>query len=218
MDEKKKLIVIGALTVVMLGIGAFQIVKGSSHAPAAPPAAVATTATPAASSSDATSTTNKDDSQAAQQANDLVKGSYPAHDPFKPLVDANAVPASQTPPNNLQTPQPASKLVRAPKGSGFPVFPISKEGQLPGASAQGGVTTPIKPPAPEFGYALAGVIMGKKPAAVFVDSQGGQHLVELGGSLDGDTRLVDLDRGHVVLRVKDQTKTLTLGGGNSSAK
>jgi hypothetical protein len=217
MDEKKKLIVIGALTVVMLGIGAFQIVKGSSHAPAAAPAAVATTAA-SASNSNATSTTNKDDSQAAQQANDLVKGSYPAHDPFKPLVDANAVPASQVAAqNNLQTP-PASKLVRAPKGEAFPAFPISKEGQLPGASAQGGVTAPIKPPAPEYGYALAGIIMGRKPAAVFVDSQGGQHLVQLGGSLDGDTRLVDLDRGHAVLRVKDQTKTLTLGGGNSSAK
>jgi hypothetical protein len=216
MDEKKKLIVIGALTVVMLGIGAFQIVKGSSHAPAAAPTAVASTAKTASSESDATSSTNKDDSQAAQQANDLVKGSYPAHDPFKPLVDANGTPPAQ---NNLQTPPPATKLVRAPKSEAFPAFPISKDpGQLPVASAQGGVTTPIKPPAPEFGYKLAGVIMGKKPCAVFVDAQGAQHLVELGGSLDGDTRLVDLDRGHVVLRVKDQTKTLTLGGGNSSAK
>jgi len=215
MDEKKKLIVIGALTVVMLGIGAFQFMKGSSH-PAAPPAAVATTVKPAASGSDATTATNSGDSQAAQQANDLVKGSYPAHDPFKPLVDANALPASQTPPPSAPAAKPLTQ--RVAKGQLFPAFPISKEGQLPGASAQGGVTTPIKPPAPEFGYALAGIIMGRKPAAVFVDSQGGQHLVQLGGSLDGDTRLVDLDRGHVVLRVKDQTKTLTLGGGNSSAK
>lgn len=213
MDEKKKLIVIGALTVVMLGIGAFQIVKGSSHAPAPAPAVVATTAAPAAKG-DATSSTNKDDSQAAQQANDLVKGSYPAHDPFKPLVDANAVPASQTPPS-----APASKPLtqRVAKGELFPKFPIQKDGQLPGASTQG-LTVPIKPAAPDSGYALAGIIMGRKPAAVFVDAQGAQHLVQLGGSLDGDTRLVDLDRGHVVLRVKDQTKTLTLGGGNSSAK
>lgn len=214
MDEKKKLIVIGALTVVMLGIGAFQIVKGSSHAPAAPPAVVATTATPSAKG-DATSSTNKDDSQAAQQANDLVKGSYPTHDPFKPIVDANAVPASQT---QQSAPQSRPVTQRVARGELFPKFPIQKDGQLPGASTQGGVTAPIKPPAPEFGYALAGIIMGRKPAAVFVDSQGAQHLVELGGSLDGDTRLVDLDRGHVVLRVKDKTKTLTLGGGNSSAK
>lgn len=212
MDEKKKLIVIGALTVLMLGIGAFQIAKGSSHAPA--PAVVATTTGTAASGSDATSTTNKDDSQSAQQANDLVKGSYPAHDPFKPVVDANAPPPAAPLQN---TSKPLTE--RVAKNQLFPAFPgIRKDGQLPVASAQGGVTTPIKPPAPDYGYRLAGVLMGKKPAAVFVDAQGGQHLVELGGSLDGDTRLVDLDRGHVVLRVKDQTKTLTLGGGNSSAK
>jgi hypothetical protein len=214
MDEKKKLIVIGALTVVMLGIGTMQIVKSTSH-PAPAPAAVATTAAPAADKTEGDSTDKKDDAQ-APQANDLVKGSYAAHDPFKPLVDANA-PVSTVAQNTAPTKPLPTRVAR---GEVFPPFPISKEGQLPGtvASVQGGVTTPVKPAAPEFGYQLAGIIMGRKPAAVFVDTQGAQHLVQLGGSLDGDTRLVDLDREHVVLRVKDQTKNLTLGGGNSSAK
>jgi hypothetical protein len=62
------------------------------------------------------------------------------------------------------------------------------------------------------------VIMGRRPAAVFVDAQNVQHLVQVGGSLDGDTRLVSLDRDHVVINVKGETKNLTLGGGDSSAK
>ena len=209
MDDKKKLMVLGAMGVVLLGIGAFQFVKASGSQQPAPAATPAVTTTPSTVASNADG--NNADDQTPPQQNDLVKGAYPYRDPFHALVDSNPRPASNPMAN---VPQPGRR------NEGIPNFPgIDKQGGLPNvASANGGVTVPVNPPAPAFGYSLAGVIMGRKPGAVFIDSKGAQHLVMLGGSLDGDTRLVDLDRDHVVLRVKDQTKNLTLGGGDSSAK
>jgi len=207
MDDKKKLMALGAMGVVLLGIGAFQFVKASgSQAPAPAPK----TEVSKAPSDSANANGDPASDILAPQQNDLVKGAYAYRDPFKPLVDSNARPAAQNP---MQTPRPQPTRI--------PDFPrdIDTNGGLPSPlPANGGTTVPVKPQAPAYGFSLAGVIMGKKPAAVFIDAQGAQHLVELGGSLDGDTQLVDLDRDHVVLRVKGQTKTLTLGGGDTSAK
>lgn len=206
MDDKKKLMIIGALGVVFLGVGVFQFTKGSTPPPA--PAPVVKQDAKVDKDEDA------DGEQAKPEAqNTLVTGSYPARDPFKALVDSNPPQPTMTP---VAQPMPTR---RTPVGR-MPDFPIEKFSPLPGtpvAGGAGGEVTPIKPPAPEFGYKLAGVMLGKKPVAVFTDAQGAQRLVELGGSLDGDTRLLDIDRDHVVVRFKNQTKTLTLGGGNSSA-
>jgi hypothetical protein len=205
MDEKKKLMVIGALAVAFLGIGAFQFTKGSAPAPA--PAQVEKPADGASANPDGNLKTEPAE---APQANDLVSGAYAVRDPFHPLVDANAPTAT---PFNV----PSGRVNRVASVRSFGTD-IDKSGSFAGLpAASGGISAPIKPPAPEFPYKLAGIIVGRKPAAVFVDFQGAQHLVELGGALDGDTRLAYLDREHVVLRFKNQTKTLTLGGGNSSA-
>jgi len=201
MDDKKKLIVLGAMGVALLGIGAIQFVKAGSSATPAPAAASADSSSSAPSVSTVASNDAKPD--AAPQQNDLVSGSYSQRDPFKPLVDAN-------PPAQQQNPVPDHMGSRP-----IPTGDIT--GQLPGAVPQG-TTTPVSPAPPQYGFRLTGVIVGRKPAAVFIDPQGTQHLVEVGGMLDGDTQLVDLDRNHAVVRVKDQTKTLMLGGGDSSAK
>jgi hypothetical protein len=208
MNDKKKLIALGAMGVVFLGIGVMQFTKSSGSAPAA-------AAKPAASkSTDDSSSASKDakdgDDITAPQQNTLVTGAFAYRDPFKALVDANPRPA-QTQQTNSVHPIQVTQNTIPPFPGGF-----DKTGGLP--QPGDGKTVPIKPPAPEFGYTLAGVIMGRKPAAVFVDAQGVQHLVQIGGSLDGDTQLVNLDRDHVTLRVKDQIKTLNLGGGEPSAK
>lgn len=211
MDDKKKLMVLGAMAVVLLGIGVMQFTKGSGAPAPAPAATTASSATSGSGSGSASTASNATDTLASQQ-NDLVKGAYAYHDPFKPVVDPNAQAAPAQP-----NPQPQV----GNRNSGIPNFPgIDKQGSLPPAtvaSANGGTTVPVNPPAPAFGYRLAGVILGRKPAAVFIDAQNAQHLVQIGGSLDGDTQLVSLDRDHVVLRVKGQDKNLTLGG-DSSAK
>jgi len=202
MDDKKKLIVLGAMGVVLLGVGVIQFTKGSGT-PA--PAPAVTASTPSSDSRLASNADGKGDAVPAQQ-NDLVSGSYPEHDPFKPLVSDTALQPAPTPnpiPNHMGS-------------HPMPVDPMP--GVLPGGDVAGGSTTPLVPAPPRYGFSLTGVILGRKPAAVFVDAQGAQHLIELGGRLDGDTQLVDLAKDHVVLRIKDQTKTLTLGGGESSAK
>jgi hypothetical protein len=209
MNDKKKLMVLGAMGVVFLGIGVMQFTKGSHSAPqtdAAQPAAAQSTE--GSGSSVEKGGINGDASSAPQQ-NTLVTGAFAYRDPFKALVDQNARPAPAQQTNSVHPLQVASRTI--------PPFPgFDKTGDLPQPGL--GSTVPIKPPAPEFGYMLAGVIMGRKPAAVFVDAKGAQHLIQVGGSLDGDTQLVSLDREHVTLRVKDQIKTLNLGGGEPSAK
>ena len=201
MDEKKKLMVLGAMGVVLLGIGAFQFAKGSGETP---PPATEPAVTQSASDSNANANGKKDEA-VPPQANDLVSHEgYAYRDPFKPLVDPNAAPAYSPPV------QPPTRLVNNP----LPPFPIEGSGFTPNPNT--GTAVPVQPTIP--GYRLAGVILGRKPAAVFVDPQGAQHLVQIGGSLDGDTRLVSLDRDHVVIRVKGENKNLTLGGGDSSAK
>lgn len=203
MDDKKKLMVLGAMGVVLLGIGVMQFTKGSSTPPPAPKPAVTQTADSTSPDGDAAKAIE------APQQNDLVsRQGYAYRDPFKPLVDAYARPADPTP---TPTPQPGRRT------EGIPNFPgIDKTSGLPAPTGAGQVV-PVNPTIPE-GYRLAGVIMGRRPAAVFIDPQGAQHLVQVGGSLDGDTQLVNLDRDHVVLRVKGEIKNLTLGGGDSSAK
>ena len=95
MDEKKKLMVLGAMGVVLLGIGAIQFSKSSSHAAAPAPAVTASTpsATTVASNAD-----GKDGAGVPPQQNNLVTGSYPEHDPFKPVVaDTLNIPPQQNP-------------------------------------------------------------------------------------------------------------------------
>jgi hypothetical protein len=206
-NDKKKLMVLGAMGVVFVGLGVFQFTKASGGDEAAPEAKPAVTQSASSDNNLVASNDDHKDGDAPQQ-NNLVTGEYPYRDPFKALVDSNARQPSQT--NSVHPVSVASNTTNR-----IPPFP-GLGGSLP--SADGGKTVPIKPPAPEFGYTLAGVIMGRKPAAVFIDAQGAQHLVQLGGSLDGDTQLVNLDRDGVQLRVKGKDKNLTLGGGDTSAK
>lgn len=194
MNDKKKLIIVVALGAVMLGIGAFQFTKisaGEAQAPAA----------------DSSIETGETPEKVAQRggANDLVTGSYPERDPFKPMnlpeVDpfAHVPGAGQTPPQN-PVPQPT---ITGSVTTGVPVGPliVSPTGE-PGFP-------PLTPGVP---YSLTGIIIGEKPAAVFVDSLGTQRLIQLGGSLDGDTVVSKIERREVTLRIKDKNHTLTLGG------
>ena len=73
-------------------------------------------------------------------------------------------------------------------------------------------SAPLRQPT-EFAYTLKGVLVGKKPMAVFEDDNGNQRLVPLGGSLDGDSKVVGIEKGKVRIRHrgKDQTHTLPEG-------
>jgi hypothetical protein len=63
-----------------------------------------------------------------------------------------------------------------------------------------------------FSYGVSGIITGAKPAAVITDANGNQRLIAEGGAIDGDSSIVSISRGKVVVRHKNKNITLTVGG------
>jgi hypothetical protein len=113
----------------------------------------------------------------------------------------------------VSPPPPVSRPVRRSNQSNYSIAPFSP---LPGnlGSAGGPVTLSASGPDPSrFGYTVSGVITGGgKPAAVFTDSSGNQRLVPVGGSLDGDSKVVSIDRSNVTIEHRGKTQRLSLGG------
>jgi len=64
----------------------------------------------------------------------------------------------------------------------------------------------------EFAYRLSGVVVGNASAVVLQDDSGKQRLVRQGGSIDGESRVVSIDRNAVVVRHNGKNITLKLGG------
>ena len=200
MDDKKKLIMLGALAAVILAVGAFQFI--SKGKPEQAPTPSGDPAVASDSAKDGAVQIAPADAKKDAEKNNLVAGSFPTRDPFKPIILAG----NQQPVVYQPIPPARPPLV---SGS-LPPLQLSPSG-LPGV--QDG--QPVVPEAPSFAYRLSGVIVGARPAAVFSDAQGAQRLITLGGSLDPDTKLIDVNRNAVRLRFQNKTLTLTLGGDSS---
>ncbi len=224
--DKKKLVIVGVLGVLVLGIGAFQFM-GSSPAPA---------------KSGATKPTAMTDAQPEVKPSDgkndlskMVASTLPQKDPFQPgtLPDDPSKAQPEKPVEPPKAPVVRNPLMRGTRrtGSDFSVPPVSPmTGQLPDPTGQGGPTGPIgangvgvQKGAPlrqpgEFAYSVNGVVLGSRPAAVFQDDNGNQRLVPVGGSVDGDSRVVSIERGKVTVQHKGKKLTLTMGGGTSVGK
>ncbi|MEJ5171294.1 MAG: hypothetical protein WHU10_09920 [Fimbriimonadales bacterium] len=193
MDEKKKLIVLAALFVVVLGVGAFQFVGGSPEPPKATEKPKAETV--AAKQEEQPTVPNP------QFANPL-----PPRDPFDPGPAVAALQAHQP-----KAPEPRPEPAPQPKplvGKLEPLPPVSPAG-LSGAIGLN-PEKPAEPPAPKF--VVAGVFLGERSAVVLQDEQGNQKLVGQGEAVDGDTRVVAISRNRVTLRQRGQTVVLTVGG------
>ena len=201
--EKKQLLVIGVLVVLILGVGGFQMMRGDAPAPA-----------PVAKKTD-------NDKKAAKEAE--VKPipnpqflPLPAKDPF---MEAAFVTQGTADDPNLQKPaekKPVQSTHGNPKLGFDSNAPLPKDDLL---MAPGGkkTITPIAPPKPVFEYVLTGVIQGAHAAAVFDDGKGNQQLVEVGQAIGPNATLIQISRGAV--RVKFNAETLTLNvGGNPNAK
>jgi hypothetical protein len=192
MDDKKKLIILGVLAVVILAVGAFQFVGGGAEPPKAKETPKAEEAKP--------EKTAEPTVPNLQFANPL-----PPRDPFDPTgaVASLKTPEPKEPEAKPTPPQPkplAGKLEPLP-----PVMPSGLNGSI-----QLSPDKPAEPPAPKF--VVTGVFLGEKSSAVIQDEQGNQKLVGLGEALDGDTRVVAVDRNRVVLRQRGKTVVLTVGG------
>ncbi|HRJ26820.1 MAG TPA: hypothetical protein PLO61_04835 [Fimbriimonadaceae bacterium] len=206
--EKKKLMVIGALAVVILGIGAFQMTAGS-----APP----TKSSKPKSKKSAAESAEIDPK--ATQIEQMVAGVLPQRDPFLPgnlpLDAATAKPEPAKPP---QAAPP--KLPRRPDrgqwaGGGY--APMDPMGSLPPVSPNGQIgiqpSSATAPTTPTI--SVSGTVLGDRPVAILKDEAGNQRVIPLGGQIDPSTKVVGIERGKVTLERHGKRQTLTAGGTQS---
>lgn len=214
MDKKKKL-ALGGLGIILLAIGGFQFVGGGSEppTPAKTGKAKVTTKAPEPKGSGVGPETHTElESGDSNEGVLVAAAALPARDPFDGSMyqpKEQEIKPPPSPPTNQTRPSP-------PRGSisgKLPPFDPSM-GALPNPSTGGVTLEPGKPMADPnaFGYGVSGVITGAQPAAVFTDASGAQRLISEGGAIDGDSRVISISRGKVVVRHKNKTLTLTVGG------
>lgn len=247
-NDKKKILILGALGLVLVAVGAFSFMGGGSGGGSV----VASTQTDKAQKSGSADTAesgaaNGSGTESGQAGKPLpaaggttegagtntgsatgdqgaatgenATGATPENpgvlsatpfvprDPFLvPSTYAMNVPA----PPPAQTPPPKNPKVEAPvrpgTNSGYqPMDPMRGSLPAPGQSGPAGAPMVAKPM-----YRVKGILLGAKPMAVFEDSSGNQKLVPLGGSVDGDTKVVAIEKGKVRVSQKGKEHTLTI--------
>ena len=198
--EKKQMVVLGVLALMIVCIGGFQMMGGET----------APVPTPAPKKEekkvDETFTTSVAKSEVAnpEQSRPLAK-----RDPFAP--SAFAISANEDP----NAPAPVKPTANRPGGR-RPIPDVLQGGSkdiewVPGGVNEGGVE-PFAPDAPKFAYTLIGLVQGKYPAAVFADATGNQKLVEAGDAIDSSTTLIAVYGNKVKVKFHDQTLVLSVGG------
>ncbi len=202
--EKKKIAVMGALFVVVLGVGGFQFMNASSAPPPAP-----------TKPKEAKPEENVDPNKRPP-----LNAGLPPLSQRDPFIQAAFVSDGTEQPTPPPTPQPEKKPVQATHGQpklGFdPKGPFGSEPGEPLPNPKDSIP-PMPVDKPTFGYSLVGVVEGAHPAAVFDDGKGNQQLVEVGQSIGPNAKILTIYRGKV--RVKFNAETLTFNvGGNPNAK
>jgi hypothetical protein len=218
-DDKKKLIILGALVAVLAGVGAFTFLSGGSTPTPPPVAATADTKT-----DDTQKTTVVDENgkpvneevATSSVKNPLYAAELPQRDPFQ-VSGFGAQEFQPRVPQPIPQPRPTQRRPSGRRSSGggdFSIPPYSPlSGSLPVAGG-GSVTVPPTGPDPStFGYTVSGTMTGgKRPVAVFSDSSGNQRLVPGGGSLDGDSIVIAVEKGAVTIEHRGKKQRLSLGG------
>lgn len=205
MDDKKKTMILALLLVVMGGVGAFSFLGGGGEQ--APESG-----TPVKKPSEKAA-----EEKEKKEAEELIKKSTDGHviknpqyandlserNPFKPGFELNHKDPPKPDPTKV-----ASSTTLAPS--------VPAPAPLPGgsldSSSRAPSVAPVKPPEPVFGYQVRGVVIGARPAAVFADSSGAQRIISQGGSIDGDSRVVEIEKGRVVVLFRGKYLTLSVGG------
>jgi hypothetical protein len=211
--KNKKTLVLVALAVVLVGVGAFGFLKPE---PKYEPKVIARSGEPEATGTAAApkqKAPEKGKDERAEQLMALVTGPLTARDPFEPLgsmamegvTPAKATGTSSVPPPPVA--RPARRTSSVP-----PLEPLA--GSFGSAAPGMGLapSSPLRQPS-EFGYRVKGVVVGAKPVAVLEDEGGNQRLVPLGGSVDGDSRVVGIEKGRIRIRHRGKVQTLTLSEG-----
>lgn len=186
--DKKKLIVVAALGLVILGVGVVQVMGGSSEPP------------PVAGKKQSKKVLD-DAAKVDPVKNPLLAANLAARDPFQ--EPANVESAPKTTP----APQPATQQKPEPRPGPLPDVEIRGNGFAGNAP----LTVQAVPEA-KFSFTLSGVMLGEKPMAVFTDAQGNQRLVLLGGSLDPDSQVVSISKDAVAIKFHGKNLRLTVEG------
>lgn len=223
MDDKKKMMIVGSLVAVLLAVGAFQLLAPAPKPAIAPEpdktSVVAQSGNPADPDAEV-----KDPVRAKLES--LLNEGVSVRDPFVPTGDIPAealAPISKiAPPSADPTRQERPAAGRRSTGSSWdggaaPWNPLP--GSLPAAGGGvvptgGGMSGQIgagggPTPGENTGgssYKVKGTIVGNTKMAVFEDDKGNQKLVPLGGSVDGDTKVVGISNGKVKVRRGGRTE------------
>lgn len=223
--EKQKIVLVAVLGVVVLGVGAFQMMSSEDSAPKKKDSAKRESRSLLA---------ENEENPLKEELRQLVNGNLPQRDPFEPREmprDPSLEPKQEKPePTSNQAPRSAGgrKIYQGdgsigstrpwnPQISGLP------DAMQSGPVGNGGGNATIQPGAPlrqpgEPAYNVTGVLVGKKPVAVLQSDDGRQFLVPVGGNVGGDTEVVAIERGKVTVRHKGKVKVLKLEGGASDGK
>ncbi len=197
-QDKKKLIVIGSLVMVICAVGAFTMMGGGGSGKA----------TTSGKTTKKTDTKVADNTappvDKAQQAIDKILTSFNAYgssesrDPF--ATPAGAVKPVDPPKNDNTVKQPTA---RPPRTS----FPRPDFGSLPPVNPGIGANLPTQI-VPRF--KVKGVLVGARPIVVVEDSNGNQRLVPEGGQLDPTTRVTSIEKGQITVNENGKSKTLPI--------
>ena len=201
--DKKKTIVVGALVVAMLGIGAFQFGKmGEAEAP------------PATAKSEEAKAEGeaKPEDKEAKTKNPMYAASLAGRDPFRPAAFATPTKETAKPVNPapvaappIEAPKNATPLPNAMGGALNPM-------PLPNGGPDGGGLPNPQAPEPEkprFTAKLIGVLVGARSAAVFRVGDA-ERIVTVGAELEPGARLISVSARRAVVRFRGETLTIDL--------
>ena len=212
--DNKKIIVVGALVMVLCAVGAFTLLGGGGGSAPAPTAKTATT------KGDPKVDDTKPKIDPAQAKIDAIirnygnynAGSGGSRDPFAiPSGAKTALDEGPKQPPVVQAPQPQGEKP-TPRPPRFPggekgIKPWEMGGPLP----NGGSTAPAQI-VPR--YKVKGVLVGSKPVVVVEDSNGNQRLIAQGGQLDPTTRVTSIEKGQITVNENGKSKTLPIEEGS----
>lgn len=218
--NKKKTLVLGALGVALLAVGAFQFVGGGEPEPKEKAKKKLSVGSSLYGEGDATERLKN------LVANNQISEDHPENlvynIPLNPR-DPFAKEGSAPPPIQQPTPQPEPPKQTAPRppvlggnppfGGSMPPFPVP--GAAAGATGPNGVGVrpgdPLRQPN-EFAFTVVGLIEGSHPAVVFADGSGNQKLVPVGGEIGPDSTLSKISKNKVFVKHNKKMLTLTVGG------
>jgi hypothetical protein len=223
-NDKKKLLILGVLALLMLGVGAFTFLSGGQSAS---PEVVATsepqnpdeTAAPEGEAAVGEEGEGSLEDELGKAGSDgtkveteglLALAPYAIRDPFSVPTSYDTRPGAvkqpEPKPEPVAQPKPEiAKPAARPQNDGYQPF---NPGPLPSGPISGGA--PEAPVVVTPNYRVTGILLGSKPLAVFEDANGNQKLVPLGGSVDGDTKVTSIQKGRVTVSHKGKPHTLVI--------